>query len=143
MIFSKENIIFSVGILICIIGLSISISRIDHFQKYWDDKFSQVTDMNKCPQTAQYFSEFQGSFCTYPFALSAAFGAIILLLIVLFATKKFSRTTILPLDFIIFLILLVGLFTFTIVYKICSCITYRLCARGGCIRSYFSSYGSS
>ena len=137
MFFSQENIIFSLGVTICIIGLSLSISRIDHFQKYWDDKFNQVTDMNKCPQTAQYFSEFQGSFCTYPFALSSAFGAILLVLLILFATKKFSKTIILPLDFIIILTLLMGLFTFTIVYKICSCITYRLCARAGCINSYF------
>jgi len=139
MFFSNENIIFIIGIIICIIGLALSISRIDSKQKSWDEKFNNVTDMNKCPQTAQYFSEFQGSFSTSPFALSSAFGATILMLILLFTTKKFSQSTILPLDFIIMITLLVGLFTFTIVYKICGCMTYRLCGRGGCIKSYFNS----
>jgi predicted Na+-dependent transporter len=134
----RNVIIYSIMSFILVAIIVWSLTSIFKNQTKWDKKFSNVTDMGNCPETAKYFSNFQGTFGTLWFGLvSASASALIMLLIGLsmnFISKNVNascdKQDIIRPHILIVLTLVIFLLTFISVYKCCACILARLCYQG-------------
>lgn len=101
------------------------------YQKQWTESFNNLDDMNKCPNTAAYFTKYQSSFNTWPFILSASSMISLVLIVVLTLSNKLST------DMIILCTILIFATSYSVISKITNCLQIRMCGMTSCISPYF------
>ena len=105
---------------------------IEESQKHWTDKFSKISDMYRCPQTAEYLTDFQSGFETVPFPLMQCLITGSIVLVTLIGAKYSFNITNLSIYFIFLFTFLIMVSIFLGTYKILNCFVVRICGKRSC-----------
>ena len=119
-------------ILSCVISLTVILVK----QQRWNNRFGDIDDMDKCPNTAKYFALYQGIFWSWTYgALGGGFFGL-LLLFVLAVNNAFTKDKIGG-EKVISLVLFSGITVGLIVYKLINCTNSRMCGQTSCAAPFF------
>jgi len=138
--FADNDILIFLLILLFIIYITLAITsniKIEKDQKKIDNNFNQINDMNKCPKTAMYYSNFQVTYQAWTFGLAAmGYGSITLLLFLIIL--KYTNSVNISISWILCISLVSAIIIFIAVYKTQNCLLYRICGQKSCISPYFN-----
>ena len=127
---------FVVFFVLLLVSGILTLNWLTKWQKKFSRKFKDLSDMNKCPETSQYFNDFQAEFPQWAIAItaSAITAAVFLALLV---TMKYGGMIQCGYGAITLLTLIVLIATFIAIYKTQNCILGRMCGHKACIDPYF------
>ncbi len=125
-------------VLSCVVSFTFIIVK----QRKWNNRFRDIDDMNKCPNTAKYFALYQGTYWSWTYgALGGGFFGL-LLLFLLGVNNAFMKDKISG-EKVISLVMFSGITVALIVYKLINCTNSRMCGCTSCAAPFFWSMEKS
>lgn len=135
---SGEYITIAV-IALLFIGMSaaVIVRIIDKRQKKFNKDFAN-SDMNLCPKTAKYLSDYQQKAVPWAFAFAGALisGVVILGLL---SAIKYGKLIDISFSWLLILFFIISIIIFLAIYKVQNCYLARMCGMGSCIDPYFKN----